>query len=99
MLSPRGYRLIEASLVVLFLVQSARAVFGVLLSMTTAAIAARQVSLLTVNGHLILAAALVLPWFSPHPRTLLPRTLLISAVMATVTRTLVSVDIAFLRLA
>lgn len=99
MFAPRAYRLIESSFVVLFLVESARAVYGVLLSMTAAAITARQVSLLTVNGHLILIAALAVPWFAPRVRAQLPRTLLISALMATVARVLVSVDLAFLRLA
>ena len=99
MFAPRAYRLIESSFVVLFLVESARAVYGVLLAMTQAAITARQVSLLTVNGHLILIAALAVPWFAPRARGQLPRTLLISALMATVARVLVSVDIPFLRLA
>ena len=99
MVSARGYRLIEGGLVSLFFLQGARAVFGVLLGMTAAAISTRQVTLLILNSHLILAAALAVPWFAPRGRSLLPRTLAVSAVMGAVARVLMSLDIPFVRLA
>lgn len=96
--SARVFRLIESSLTVLFFVQAIRVVFAILLSMTSGALAARQVDLVVVNSHLALVVALILPWFSPRTRSALPRTLAISAILIAVARLLTAFNLAFLRL-
>jgi endonuclease/exonuclease/phosphatase family metal-dependent hydrolase len=94
----RVLRLIEGSLMVLFFVEAARVVFALLLGMTSGALAARQVDLVVINSHLALVVALILPWFSPRTRTALPRTLVISAILISVARVLVTFSNPYLRL-
>lgn len=94
----RVFRLIEGSLVTLFFVQALRIVFAVLLSMTSGALAARQVDLVIINSHIALVVALVLPWFSPRSRTALPRTLVISAILIAALRSLMALPVPVLRL-
>lgn len=94
----RVFRLIEGSLVTLFFVQTLRIVFAVLLSMTSGALAARQVDLVIINSHIALVVALVLPWFSPRSRSALPRTLVISAILIAILRGLVALSVPVLRL-
>lgn len=94
----RVFRLIEGSLVTLFFVQALRIVFAILLSMTSGALAARQVDLVIINSHIALVVALVLPWFSPRSRTALPRTLVISAILIAILRVLIALPVPVLRL-
>ncbi len=91
-LSVQVFRLVEGSLVMLFFLEAARAVFAVLLHLTDGAMEAGQVNAAVVNGHLFLIGALALVWFSPRPRSALPETLSISAISAGVSRVIVSVD-------
>jgi endonuclease/exonuclease/phosphatase family metal-dependent hydrolase len=88
--SRRIFRLIEGSLVALFLIQAVRVVFAMLLSMINVALDTQRVDLLIVNAHLFLTAALILPWFAPRARSTLPGTLSVSAIIVAVGRVFMS---------
>lgn len=98
MSASRAYRLIESALIALFFWQALRAVFALTLSMTSYAISSGQANLLTVNAHLMLIAALALSWFAPRARSALPRTLMVSAILAAVLRAFAAIDILIVRL-
>ncbi len=89
----RTYRLVEGGLVALFFIQAARVVFASLLAMTRAALNTGQVDLLFVNGHLFLVVALVMPWFAPRLRTVLPATLSMSAIVVAFCRVAIAIQI------
>ena len=88
--SPRIFRLIESSLVVLFFVQAVRVVFAVLLGLVNAALDAGQINPLLINAHLFLGVAFALAWFSPRARSVLPEILSWSAILVAVARVFVS---------
>lgn len=88
----RAYRLVEAVLVLLFFAQSVRSLVGTLLTLVNTSLASGQFDLLTVNSHLLLVAAIALPWFTPRTRTLLPRTLMVSAIVTALGRLVMSLD-------
>jgi len=90
--SIQTFRLIESSLVVLFFLEAARAVFAVLLHYTDRAIAAGQAGAGLINGHLFLIVALAAPWFSPRSRSILPEALSVSAILVGIARVVVSID-------
>lgn len=96
--SVQVFRLIEASLIVLFFLEAARAAFAVLLYLVNRAMEAGQVDAAVVNGHLFLIGALVVAWFSPRSRGALPETLSISAILASIARVIVSIDQPAIRL-
>ena len=75
MQSVRGYRLVEASLTLLCLLQAGRAALGGLHAFLGRALQTGQVDLAMVNGHLLLIVAVGVVWFAPRPRTALPATL------------------------
>ncbi len=95
----RIYRLIESSLVALFFLQASRVVFAALLSTTNVALANGQVDLMLVYAHLMLIGAIVLPWFAPRSRAALPETLSITAILISLARVMLTVQVPMIRLA
>jgi endonuclease/exonuclease/phosphatase family metal-dependent hydrolase len=79
--SSRVFRLIEGSLVVLFMLQAARISFAMLLSAVERALDTGAVDVVLASSHLMLVMMLALPWLAPRSRTLLPRVMLVCAVM------------------
>lgn len=94
----RVFRLVEGSLVMLFVWEAARAVFAVLLHLTHSALTTGEVSVTLVNGHLLLVGALAVAWFAPRPRSALPETLSVSAILVAIARVPVSLDLPPVRL-
>jgi len=84
--SARIARIIEGSMVALFFLQAQRVVFAVLLTMLNTALAAQYVSPGLVYGHVLLLIAVLLIWFAPGARKLLPRTLAITALIVAAAR-------------
>lgn len=96
--STRIFRLVEGALVMLFLLQSARAVFAILVSTVSRALNIDEVDPLIATSHLVLVMVLALPWLAPRRRTLLPRVLLLSAVGVALGRLAVSVPLQLVQL-
>jgi endonuclease/exonuclease/phosphatase family metal-dependent hydrolase len=96
--SSRVFRLIEGSLVVLFMLQSARIALALLLSGVSRALGSGAVDVVLASAHLVLIMMLALPWLAPRSRTLLPRVMMTCAVLIGVTRLAVSVPIAAVQL-
>jgi len=98
MASRRLFRLIEASLIVLFFLEALRAVFAILLQSLNIALNARIVDPLLTTGHVFLFLALGLPWLLPRNRLLLPRFLFQSAFLAALSRLAMTVPLVSVRL-
>jgi endonuclease/exonuclease/phosphatase family metal-dependent hydrolase len=92
MQSVRSYRLIEASLTLLCLLQAGRAVLGGLHAFLGRALQTGQVDPAMVNGHLLLIVAMAAAWFAPRPRATLPTTLGLSAIAVAVVRVVMTVE-------
>ncbi|NDJ35909.1 MAG: hypothetical protein GYB64_14730 [Chloroflexi bacterium] len=86
----RVYRVIEGSLVTLFVLQAMRVVFGILFSVTGLALREERIGLVIVYPYLALVAAIVVPWFVPRARRALPELLSISAILAAAARCFVA---------
>jgi endonuclease/exonuclease/phosphatase family metal-dependent hydrolase len=97
MKSVRVFRLIESSLVMLFIIQAARIAFAVLLSLVGAAIDSHQLELPLVYANVALVAALALGWFAPRVRRALPVTLSITSILVALARIVVSLQQPLLR--
>jgi len=82
----RAFRLVEASLTLFFFLTAARTVVAVLLGFVTGALAGGVVNLSFVNVHLFTAAAAIISWVSPRPRSRLPAVLGLSALVVAIAR-------------
>lgn len=91
MQTARAYRLAEASLTLWFFLTAARTVVAILLGLVSGALAEGQVNLNFVNAHLWVAGAVAVAWFAPRPRTSLPTTLALTALVVAIARVPVSI--------
>jgi endonuclease/exonuclease/phosphatase family metal-dependent hydrolase len=96
--SSRIFRLIEGSLVVLFVLQAARTALALLLSGVARALEVGAVDVVHASAHLLLIMMLALPWLAPRSRTLLPRVMLICAILTGAARLAVSVPVPVIQL-
>jgi hypothetical protein len=87
----RAFRLTEAGLILWFFLTAARTVAAILLGLVTGALADGQVTLSFVNAHLWVAGAVAVVWFAPRPRSTLPTTLSLTALVVAISRVPVSI--------
>jgi endonuclease/exonuclease/phosphatase family metal-dependent hydrolase len=96
--SNRVFRFVEGSLVVLFVLQAARIAIALLLSGVTRALDTGAVDVVLATAHLMLIMMLALPWLAPRSRTVLPRVMLVCAILAGAARLAASVPITIVQL-
>jgi endonuclease/exonuclease/phosphatase family metal-dependent hydrolase len=99
MINQRFQRLVEASLVSLFFIQSSRISAGILLKMLEGALSAGQIDVVGANAQLGLLGILIVPWLSVRRRDQLPNALFASALVVSVARLIATFQLPYLRLA
>lgn len=95
----RTYRLGEASLTLLFLIQAFRLATGRLLLGAEQVLTTGEFNLAAGRVLAALLVAVVLPWFSPTQRHALPETLSISAIVVALARAGMSVQVLAIQVA
>jgi endonuclease/exonuclease/phosphatase family metal-dependent hydrolase len=95
--SVRIFRLVESSLVALFLLQAVRVVFAISLSLFNLALEANQVSQALVNAHILIGFAIAVAWFTPRARSMLPGLLGWTSLLVVVARTILLFDLPTVR--
>lgn len=86
MRASRPFRSLEGVLIILFLIEALRHAIGFCARLINVAIQSRQATASLAFALLALFISILLPWFAPRTRKLLPQTMLVSAILAALAR-------------